>query len=523
MAPMTKQPTHPGASKGGRGRLMDVFHRSVLKAFHPRRRPSSTSRANAEDQEGLISHRKFSIASVSETQLQLLSSQGRGYDGSVSVSSRHASRSEATQKAENPKKSSSRPISDTAFSYTRHGVASIEFNDHSLCYLSDAVRASIAATGLFDCNLDTLAYFLNRALAEEELNNPTINFETIKNARLDKLLTDIISCAERGTIGSAASFELASAAEALQRSWRSRHRSQCFMIDEIRTIELATTGRLKGVSFVDPAVEQTPTGSLWTAVDVHPCASEESVGNLSFALRSWWLNIACAHRDGLVAHEDEMPTVRSGGDSSVLPLLTGREEITGVEATNYIAVGPYKKIHGRLVSKVGKHLHVLRGYELRSEYAPVAGLRYDGLWKITRHSHRFDTTIGEYRFELGLKRAPQQIWPWQVALKTPTPSQLDDWQLFEKLEVEKIRQSNGEHSALAHKIEKDQERMKREQWRRVWSFRSSISGMPKSSMKSTNSAITDGSESIQARVEKSVNWIREAAGSSGSRTPGSTQ
>ncbi|KAK3682689.1 hypothetical protein B0T22DRAFT_292187 [Podospora appendiculata] len=505
MAPLTKQPTHPGASKGGRGRLMDAFHKSVLKAFHPRRRPSSTSRANAEDQEGLLSRRKFSIASVSETQLHLLLAQGRGYDGSDSVSSRHASRSEATQKAENPMRTSSRPISDTAFSYTRHGVASIEFDHKSLCCLSDAVRGAIAASGLFDCNLDTLGYFLDRALVEETLDNPTISFETIKNARLDKLLADIINCAERGTIGSAASFELASAAEALQRSWRSRYRGECFMIDEIRTIELATSGRLKGVSFVDPAVAKTPTGSLWTAVEVHPYASEESVGNLGFALRSWWLNIACAHRDGLVAHEDEMPTIRSVEDSSVLPLLTGREEITGVEATNYIATGPYKKIHGRLVSKVGKLIHVLRGYELRSEYAPVAGLRYDGLWKITRHSHRFDNTIREYKFELGLKRVPRHAIPWQMTLKTPTPSQLDDWHLFEKLEVEKIRQSNGEHSALARKIEKDQERMEREQWRRVWNFRSSISGKPKSSMKATNPPIVQAPGSIQARVEKSDN------------------
>lgn len=36
-------------------------------------------------------------------------------------------------------------------------------------------------------------------------------------------------------------------------------------------------------------------------------------------------------------------------------------------------------MHYSLVSQVGQKMKVLRGFRLKSMYAPVAGLRYDGL------------------------------------------------------------------------------------------------------------------------------------------------
>lgn len=36
-------------------------------------------------------------------------------------------------------------------------------------------------------------------------------------------------------------------------------------------------------------------------------------------------------------------------------------------------------LHVSLVSQPGKKIRILRGYRLNSKYAPIAGIRYDGL------------------------------------------------------------------------------------------------------------------------------------------------
>lgn len=94
---------------------------------------------------------------------------------------------------------------------------------------------------------------------------------------------------------------------------------------------------------------------------------------------SWWLNIACAHRDGFVTTELEKPTIRESHERSVLPLLTGREELTDDGKVKYIRIGKLGDVHVSLLSQTGKKIHVIRGYELKSNLAPSKGLRYDGL------------------------------------------------------------------------------------------------------------------------------------------------
>ena len=74
----------------------------------------------------------------------------------------------------------------------------------------------------------------------------------------------------------------------------------------------------------------------------------------------------------------EKPTVRAY-DIPVLPLLTGtetREE--GKYSTIYIREG-LSDMHTRLISHTGKTVRLLRGYRLRGDYAPQAGIRYDGV------------------------------------------------------------------------------------------------------------------------------------------------
>lgn len=90
--------------------------------------------------------------------------------------------------------------------------------------------------------------------------------------------------------------------------------------------------------------------------------------------------MACAHRDRIVVNELEKPTTTKYGNT-VLPLLTGREEILDgdPDKTRYIREGKLSTMYFTLFTKTKDPLRIIRGYRLRSEFAPEAGVRYDGL------------------------------------------------------------------------------------------------------------------------------------------------
>ncbi|KAL2136335.1 hypothetical protein VTI74DRAFT_4369 [Chaetomium olivicolor] len=65
-----------------------------------------------------------------------------------------------------------------------------------LMELSDSVRASLAKHGTFGPHADQLSMFLELAMIEEAERAPTVDFETIKAARLDKLVADLTESGE---------------------------------------------------------------------------------------------------------------------------------------------------------------------------------------------------------------------------------------------------------------------------------------------------------------------------------------
>ncbi|KAK4211963.1 hypothetical protein QBC37DRAFT_441741 [Rhypophila decipiens] len=285
-------------------------------------------------------------------------------------------------------------------------------------------------------------------MQEEAEGTTKLDFETLKQAHLDKLVAEMIEFGKNDSAGSARELGYATQAAHLQRIWRLRHKVQYFMIDEIRTIDLLTTGRLRNVRF---AVEKKDKD------DVH-----------------WWLNIACAHRDGFVATDVEKPTIRDH-DRTALPLLTGREEILTDHSVKYIRVGKLGDVHHALFGQIGKKIHLMRGYQLKSDLAPTEGVRYDGQWTLRSFSHKLDVNADLYRLELRLE-SPVSLnsTQWQATKAVPLPSQRDEWNLYKKLEGDKIRQSQGELGALDWKIKEEMERADREDAQRVRSFRLSV-------------------------------------------------
>lgn len=59
-------------------------------------------------------------------------------------------------------------------------------------------------------------------------------------------------------------------------------------------------------------------------------------------------------------------------------------------------------------------------------------------------------------------------------LHIPKPSQLDDWSLYEKLERERIKQTEGDARLTEWMIRRDKERIERGHWRRSRAFKSEM-------------------------------------------------
>lgn len=59
--------------------------------------------------------------------------------------------------------------------------------------------------------------------------------------------------------------------------------------------------------------------------------------------------------------------------------MTGFEEELPDGQTEYIRRGNQRDMHYAVLSQVGRKTKLLRGFRLKSIYAPDAGVRYDGL------------------------------------------------------------------------------------------------------------------------------------------------
>jgi len=145
-----------------------------------------------------------------------------------------------------------------------------EWDQAELLELSDSVRAGLRGNNNDNVALalgvgpeaDKLSSFLEAALNDEDRKYPTLDFETIEYARLDKMVDEILLFADTMGTSSSSGGGLPASSEhllrfradvslvkSLRRLWRRRFREHFFMMDQHRCAVLVDGGRLKDVSF----------------------------------------------------------------------------------------------------------------------------------------------------------------------------------------------------------------------------------------------------------------------------------
>ena len=127
-----------------------------------------------------------------------------------------------------------------------------------------------------------LANFLETALKDEDRSNPSLDFATLKHARLDKLLADLLAIADSPRHSTHDSepwpeFRIdVSNANNLRRAWRRRFREDYIIIDHHRSAELLED-KLKHINYMN-SPEDEP--GKWHIEALGPVSELE--GNLQF-------------------------------------------------------------------------------------------------------------------------------------------------------------------------------------------------------------------------------------------------
>jgi hypothetical protein len=93
--------------------------------------------------------------------------------------------------------------------------------------------------------------------------------------------------------------------------------------------------------------------------------------------------MAAAHRDGIVGTQLDKPT-RGRFEYTAIPLMTGKEEDVDENRVTYVREEKQSRKVPSLgdvpmLSLLGAKVRLLRGARLQSDYAPAAGVRYDGV------------------------------------------------------------------------------------------------------------------------------------------------
>ncbi|KAH7170397.1 PUA-like domain-containing protein [Dactylonectria macrodidyma] len=354
-------------------------------------------------------------------------------------------------------------------SFHNHALPSGDGLDEGLLLdLCDSIRSSLGDRRILGPRWEEAMGLLTAVLKDEANGTPMIEFSTVQTARLDKLLSDIVNPGNRPLPTPTRFSDDVTVAERLQRLWRTRFLESYFTIDQNRYNTLPRTGRLHDVVMTDPQ-ENSP--GRWRAKARE--ALSELEGNLKFEPGHWWLNLACAQRDGIVGSVLETPTKGKYGVTA-LPLVTGWESVYLPGGTvKYVKEGHISDIHVSLLSQVGTQIRILRGHRLQSPLAPKAGIRYDGLYIIRQYGQRLNLRTGLHRVVLTLERV-EDTFSVDELIQVPRPSQLDDWKLFETYEGEMIKQRKGQRGFLDWKMERAREKMDQEQYMRTLAFQTSL-------------------------------------------------
>ncbi|KAL8773377.1 MAG: hypothetical protein Q9209_001771 [Squamulea sp. 1 TL-2023] len=313
-------------------------------------------------------------------------------------------------------------------------------------YIRDTLAPRIAKDG----SLGDEKHFFDLAPLRSALNELTESPMTLDNLRFSRIEKALLKIVE----ASAGDWppDIVIKAEELITHWEDSFGP----LQRVRTDLWAPGGRLEGFKkphgwfpwegainkvitlSISPAaraylLRKSPETPAWSTEGKRSRAGTYKEGHCGFKVGSWWLNSAAACRDGIIDNLHYRITADNHVAHAIV-MTQGQE--TNVLKDDRSLYTPYSNDPGavKLMATIGgeqrRTVRVLRSWRLQSNLAPSAGLRYDGLYRVTGYSVKLIPGIeGEqdmWRYTFHLKREPDQE-SMEKVLAIPMPEQLDDW------------------------------------------------------------------------------------------------
>ncbi|KAF2874216.1 hypothetical protein BDV95DRAFT_327003 [Massariosphaeria phaeospora] len=167
-------------------------------------------------------------------------------------------------------------------------------------------------------------------------------------------------------------------------------------------------------------------------------------GNSGFVAGSWWLTPLLAYHAGII----DLDTTKNGicYDKSCVYaiLLLDRDEWEAPTDTTFIyRCNSSKKGRARLCAATPQSrgpIRVLRSHSIHSMWGPKAGVRYDGLYRVTGWSiHQLkskdplgpDASFGDIIYDISFQR--DDPTPMSEVMSHPTAAEVDDYTEYKRL------------------------------------------------------------------------------------------
>ncbi|KAF7904085.1 hypothetical protein EAF00_001419 [Botryotinia globosa] len=314
---------------------------------------------------------------------------------------------------------------------------------------SDFIRKELRKP-VFPINeLHTLESLIDDLLDE----GPSLEFEVITYARLDKIVDEILQHVRNNFLSQGASFrQIMRKAQKLREQWIETFGDRFHTMDDERLRFMKQHGCLRDIELQTTAKISDLDGPTWKIRRAATFSEKEA--NENFEPGAWFLNTHCAVRDGIVPDAKDGFTWGVNGKPVAFSMLSGFEiKGSGKRQWVHIIESRVSAYHARRLTCVGNVIRLLRGYKLKSERAPRLGVRYDGLYKIESWGQvllKLSAGPDIYRNTITLVELSGQNTMEDLDV-IPTPWQMDNFLIYKKMIENDIKAREGEAAYKEYK------------------------------------------------------------------------
>ncbi|KAI7313518.1 hypothetical protein KC315_g11630 [Hortaea werneckii] len=159
-------------------------------------------------------------------------------------------------------------------------------------------------------------------------------------------------------------------------------------------------------------------------------------GDLGFTAGDWWINPLFALYAGIIDNSDASGGIVADANGAYAVVMTAGDEVKGsspdilVYRARTDDTGRYRLTSGTPESR--HPVRILRSHSLRSFYAPKAGLRYDGLHKVSGWTVRTDPQSKQVVYEITFTRLASEPSMAQVQ-RRPFAEEVEDYKEYKRL------------------------------------------------------------------------------------------